>query len=196
MIRQLVHFEIMSIDFVINIGTVISTVVGFAGLIITLWYNAKQAREQQDRQWQHEQERAKTKDDDERAALRGALTAELQAMLLTIQVFLDEYAEEEKRKELVPLPPVPVDAELSTAIYRAVLPRITMLSALEIGALTSAYANFIRNVGDWTGLEHLDNPEYYIQRADLYIRSVKIISRKIKIALKTLEEHKEKAGTL
>lgn len=186
----------MTIDFVINIGTVISTVVGFAGLIITLWYNAKQAREQQDRQWQHEQEGAKAKDADERAALRGALTAELQAMLLTIRMFLEEYAEEGKREELIPLPPVPVDAELSTAIYQAVLPRITMLSALEIGALTSAYANFIRNVGDWAGSEHLDNPEYYIRRADLYIRSVKNVSRSIKIALKTLEEHKEKAGTL
>ena len=187
---------VIAISLISLISIIIGPLFGFAGVALTLWYNAKQAREQQDRQWQHEQERAKRKDDDERAALRGALTAELQAMLSMIQVFLDEYAEEEKRKELTPLPPVPVDAELSTAIYRAVLPRITMLSALEIGALTRAYAAFIQDIENWTGLEHLDNPEYYIQRAALYIRSVKIISTQIKRALKTLQDHKEKTGTL
>lgn len=187
---------VITISLISLISIIIGPLFGFAGVALTLWYNARQARKQQERQWRHERERAKTKDDDERAALRGALTAELQAMLSTIQVFLDEYAEEEKRKELTPLPPVPVDAELNTAIYRAVIPRITMLSALEIGALTDAYATFIRNVEGWTGLEYLDNPKHYIRGADLYIRSVKIISTRIKMALKTLEDHKEKAGTL
>ena len=167
---------------------VIETLVGFSGVIITLWYNAYQARKQQERQWQHEQKKAAAEEANERAALRAALIAELQEIRLSIQVLL-EY-DKERKKEIL-LPPVPVDAELNTAIYRAVLPRITVLSAPEISALISAYTGFIRNIGNRTGLENIDNRELYIRRADLYLHWVKIISENIELALKVLEEHKE-----
>jgi len=186
------QFSLMTPDPVINIGTVIGAGVGFAGVILTLLYNARQARKQQERQWQYERERAEAKDADERTAIRSALTAELRAMLRPIQIFL-ESAEEDKEKGM--LFPVQMETELSTEIYRTILPRIIMLSTLEISALTGAYTDFIRQMKLSSSRDLTrTHPELYSQDADLYIGTMKRVAMNIKVALKILAQQQDECG--
>ena len=65
----------MTVDTWVNICALI---LGLFGVFITLLYNARLARKQQDRQWEYEQKKAQTQDAHERAVLRSALIAELQ----------------------------------------------------------------------------------------------------------------------
>jgi hypothetical protein len=98
--------------------------VGFAGVIFTLWHNAKVARDRRD------EERA-----DERKALRAALVAELQ---INLEALRENSAK--VRKD----PPkeggglfVPTDR--MDGAYRSFLPRIGLLSEGEVSAVMRAY---------------------------------------------------------
>lgn len=184
--------EPWTISYSINIGTFISTLVGFIGVIVTLWYNAYQARKQQERQWQHEQEKAEAKDANDRTALRNALTVELEEILSALQMFL-EYTEENKGEGFIGF--IPLNVELSTAIYRAVLPRITILSTLEISAVAGAYTGLIdrMNPSRWIDRNHSEHSPYH---ADLYIGSAKAVSVSIKIALSILKQHQDELPQL
>ena len=179
--------EAWTISYSINIGTVLSIFFGFISVIVTLGYNACQARRQQERQWQHEQEAAEAREANDRTALRNALTVELNDILSTLQMFL-EYTEENE-EEVVLF--VSLNIELSTAVYRAVLPRITILSTLEISAVTLAYTSLIDrlNQAHW---RDQNNSELFPRHPDLYIGSAKVVSTNVKVALSILKQHQEK----
>jgi hypothetical protein len=102
--------------------TLIVGIVGFAGVIFTLFYNAKTVRDQRDEEREHE-----------RKALRAALIAELQ---------INRYALEENSRQLREKPSkgvvfVPTDRMDGT--YQSFLPRIGLLSEGEVSKVMSAY---------------------------------------------------------
>ena len=111
-------------DWLNNYQTLIGVVVGFTGVILTLWYNAKTARDQRDEEREHE-----------RKALRAALIAELQ---------INRYALEENSRQLKENPPTErreayMPTDRMDGAYQSFLPRIGLLSEGEVSKVMRAY---------------------------------------------------------
>ena len=178
----------MTVDTWVNICALI---FGLVGVFITLLYNARLARKQQDRQWEYEQEKAQAQDAHERAVLRSALIVELQAIHDEVQTHITQAAESMKKEGLIAMTTYP---EFSTEIYQAVLPRIGMLSDPEIHALAQAYkgltiqAQTLRLIGKNEGIGQVRiSPD----QVGHYINVMNLASQKIDPVLKTLADHQD-----
>ncbi len=98
--------------------------IGFAGVIFTLWFNSKEAREQRRDERQHERE-----------ALRVSLTEELKINRHSLKENIDSLKQqppEEAGGAFVPTDPMD-DA------YRSFLPKIGLLSQVEVSKVMCAY---------------------------------------------------------
>ena len=96
--------------------------IGFAGVIFTLWFNSKEAREQRRDERQHERE-----------ALRAALTEELRINRHSLKENMDSLKQPKKvGGAFVPTDPMD-DA------YRSFVPKIGLLSQAEVSKVMGAY---------------------------------------------------------
>lgn len=111
-------------DWLNNYQTLIVGFVGFAGVILTLWYNAKTARDQRNEEREHE-----------RKALRAALIAELQINRDSLEGNLRKLKENPPKEEGGAF--VPTDR--MDGAYRSFLPRIGLLSKSEVRKVMWAY---------------------------------------------------------
>lgn len=124
--------------FIYKYQILIAGIVGFAGVIFTLWHNAKLAREQRieeakDARAQREEER-----EHEREALRAALVAELKINRDAIENNLKKREEaEDGDVEGTSGAYVPTDSLTET--YQSFLPRIGLLSEHEVNKVMWAY---------------------------------------------------------
>ena len=178
----------ITVDTWVNICALI---LGLFGVFITLLYSARLARKQQDRQWEHEQERADAKDAHERTVLRSALTAELQAIRVVVRMSVENAKKGKKEGDFLSLKTYP---EFSTEIYQAILPRIGMLSDAEIHAIAQAYKGLaiqtqrVKLIG-----ENEDTGQVVIRRLqmDHYIDAMSAALKEIDTALKALAYHQD-----
>jgi len=108
-------------DWLNNYQTLIGVVVGFTGVILTLWYNAKTARDQRDEEREHE-----------RKALRVALIAELQINRNALEEKSRQIRENSSMGALVP-------TDRMDGAYQSFLPRIGLLSKGEVNKVMEAY---------------------------------------------------------
>ena len=178
----------MTVDTWVNICALI---LGLFGVFITLLYNARLARKQQDRQWEYEQEKVQAQDAHERTVLRSALTAELQAIRVVVRMSVENAKKGKKEGNFLSLKTYP---EFSTEIYQAVLPRIGMLSDAEIHAIAQAYKGLaiqtqrVKLIG-----ENEDTGQVVIQRLQMddYIDAMSAALKEIDTALKALAYHQD-----
>ncbi len=99
-------------------------IIGFGGVIFTLWFNSKEAREQRRDERQHDRE-----------TLRVALTEELKINRHSLKENMDSLKEQPPEKAggaFVPTDPMD-DA------YRAFIDRIGLLSKAEVSKVMDAY---------------------------------------------------------
>ncbi len=143
-------------DWLNNYQTLFVGVVGFAGVILTLLYNAKTARVQRDEEREHE-----------RKALRAALIAELQINQRSLEENLRQQKEglpEGKGGAFVP-------TDRMDGAYQSFLPRIGLLSEGEISKVMWAYLSletynaklFLIGVPVHTGPRHVQVPAKNLQ---------------------------------
>lgn len=107
-----------------NFQNLIVGVLGFAGVIFTLWFNGKEAREQRRDERSHDRE-----------TLRAALTEELKINRQSLEGNLESIAP--------PHPPsrggVDVPTDPMDDAYRAFIHRISLLSQAEVSKVMYAY---------------------------------------------------------
>ena len=179
----------MTVDTWVNICALI---LGLFGVFITLLYNARLARKQQDRQWEYEQKKAQTQDAHERAVLRSALIAELQQIRESIQTDIGQAEKVKKNEEqvicLIDSP------EPNTEIYQAVLPRIGMLSEAEISYIVQAYKGLAIQTQKIKLISRREGGgQIYIQRdhIELYMGIMTPVLKEIDDALNSLSYHQD-----
>lgn len=105
------------------------TLVGFAGVCLTLWFNASQAEKRRADEIKHE-----------RKTTRTALSSELLLIQKSLNMWkevLDELVEDDE----VALPRS-FEADGASRAYRAALPKIGLLAEHEIQHTVSAYAQY------------------------------------------------------
>lgn len=101
--------------------TILVGVLGFAGVILTLWYNARAVRRQGVRVLSNEQ-----------ASICAALHAELTIRRDSIQKAIADFGANRVGEIIVPIKPM-------SAVYHAILPRIGVLSSRKVRVVMDAY---------------------------------------------------------
>ena len=99
--------------------TLVVGIIGFAGIIITIYKTSKINRDQRKREILHEQN-----------SIRNALITELESIRVT---FEDRSESEENGQDWL------IPKNVSTVIYEVLLPRIGLLSGIEIKRAMKAY---------------------------------------------------------
>lgn len=154
---------------------IIGIAFGLIGVFASIIYTGYQARIQQERQWQHEQDRAGCREENERASIRRATTVELEDLRVRISAFIDVEKEYEEDS------PISSPYEgFVPEIYRAMLPRIVLLSSTEVSMIMRTYREFIVLSQQTT----LYSKSYYLER-------MQKIAEDIDIALYFLNSHPE-----
>ncbi len=115
--------------FVKDFQALLGTLVGFAGVCLTLWFNANQAEKRRADEIKHDRKTT-------RAALSSELTL-IQKSLATWQGVLSELV---KTGEVAL--PRSFEADGASRAYRSALPKIGLLSEHEIQLTVSAYAQY------------------------------------------------------
>ena len=121
------------------IGVIITGVVGFCGIIITLYSNARLSRRDQAAQWKHEKDRRDQQHRSERNSLRAGLLAELRTASVYVEMMIDKYANHEAGAVL--------PSGISDDFYRSSVAQIGLLSESEVREVILAYGG-VRLRGD------------------------------------------------
>ena len=119
----------------------IGTLVGFAGVMLTLWFNARQERQQHQRQVEHE-----------RSAIRAMLLAELKRNSEAFADNIERLTEGPAARSLI------VPTKSVVEIYDRLLDRVGFLAPSEVQPVTNAYM-MIRAIPDRLSLA-IANTEY------------------------------------
>ena len=98
-----------------DIQTFIGTIVGFLGVCLTLWYNARVADQRRAEEIAHD-----------RKTTRVALSSELSAIQKTLRGWQGVFNDLEKQDEVAL--PRSFDADGASRAYRAALPKIGLLT--------------------------------------------------------------------
>ncbi len=133
---------------------ILSIVGGFVGVILTLIFNARLARRQQERQW-----------NEEREALRMGLIIELQNLAATLEAAVKTFGEgiEARKKGEHPEVLWPLS---KNPVYLASIPRLGWLTQREALAVFEAYENFLTQERKTSWLsERVDERTYRIPAA-------------------------------
>jgi hypothetical protein len=101
--------------------TILVGILGFGGVILTLWYNAHAARRQGERVLKNEQ-----------ASICAALHAELTIRRDSIQKGIADFGANRVGEIVIPIKPM-------SAVYHALLPRIGVLSSRKVRVVMYAY---------------------------------------------------------
>ena len=113
------------LSFMERFQTILVGILGFAGVILTLWYNAREAR----RQGEHVL-------NNERASICAALHAELSIHRTSLQKAIADFGmikkSETEKTLVVPINPM-------SSVYSALLPRIGVLVPRKVRAVMYAY---------------------------------------------------------
>lgn len=136
--------------------TLTAGIVGFAGVIFTLWYNGKVTREQRREERHHERE-----------VLRAALITELKINCSALEGNLES------------LNKIPNDGSVGAYVptdlmddaYRSFVPRLGLLSQVEVGKVMGAYLSlrtynaklFLVGAPVHTSPRHVQVPENNVQ---------------------------------
>ena len=122
------------------LATVVASLVGFLGVVLTLLWNAYLSRRAQHSQWENERSRIESDQRHERLALRTALLSELRVAREHTRRTLATYEEVKAPADGKPSRGAVVPISDFDQIFRASLPRIGLLSASEVDKVVAAYA--------------------------------------------------------